>query len=60
LVSVAILFEIVGSALLAWVAFDEVPPPSAIPAALLIGLGVVLVVRSGTEEPAVAGAPALE
>jgi drug/metabolite transporter (DMT)-like permease len=60
LVSVAILFEIVGSAMLAWVAFDEVPPPSAIPAALLIGLGVVLVVRSGAEEPAVAGAPALE
>jgi drug/metabolite transporter (DMT)-like permease len=60
LVSVAILFEIVGSALLAWVAFDEVPPLSAIPAAILIGLGVVLVVRSGAEEPAVAGAPALE
>ncbi|HEY6697813.1 MAG TPA: DMT family transporter [Acidimicrobiales bacterium] len=59
-VSVAILFEIVGSALLAWVAFDEVPPVSAIPAAILIGLGVVLVVRSGAEEPSVAGAPALE
>ena len=39
LVSVAILFEIVGSALLAWVAFDEVPPASAIPAAILIGAG---------------------
>jgi drug/metabolite transporter (DMT)-like permease len=60
LVSVAILFEIVGSALLAWAAFDEVPPVSAIPAAILIGVGVVLVVRSGAEEPAVAGAPALE
>jgi drug/metabolite transporter (DMT)-like permease len=60
LVSVAILFEIVGSALLAWVAFDEVPPVSAIPAAILIGMGVVLVVRSGAEEPSVAGAPALE
>ena len=60
LVSVAILFEIVGSALLAWVAFDEVPPASAIPAAILIGAGVVLVVRSGAEEPSVAGAPALE
>jgi drug/metabolite transporter (DMT)-like permease len=60
LVSVAILFEIVGSALLAWVAFDEVPPASAIPAAILIGVGVVLVVRSGAEEPSVAGAPALE
>jgi drug/metabolite transporter (DMT)-like permease len=60
LVSVAILFEIVGAALLAWVAFDEVPPASALPAAVLIGLGVVLVVRSGAEEPSVAGAPALE
>lgn len=60
LVSVAILFEIVGAALLAWVAFDEVPPVSAIPAAILIGAGVVLVVRSGAEEPSVAGAPALE
>ena len=60
LVSVAILFEIVGAALLAWLAFDEVPPASAIPAAVLIGVGVVLVVRAGTEEPSVAGAPALE
>jgi drug/metabolite transporter (DMT)-like permease len=60
LVSVAILFEIVGSALIAWIAFDEVPPASAIPAAILIGVGVVLVVRSGAEEPSVAGAPALE
>lgn len=60
LVSVAILFEIVGSALLAWIAFDEVPPASAVPAALLIGAGVVLVVRAGAKEPAVAGAPALE
>jgi drug/metabolite transporter (DMT)-like permease len=60
LVSVAILFEILGSALLAWIAFDEVPPASAVPAALLIGAGVVLVVRAGANEPAVAGAPALE
>ena len=60
LVSVAILFEIVGAALLAWLAFDEVPPASAIPAAILIGVGVLLVVRAGTEERSVAGAPALE
>jgi drug/metabolite transporter (DMT)-like permease len=60
LVSVAILFEIVGSALIAWIAFDEVPPASAIPAAVLIAGGIVLVVRAGAEEPAVAGAPALE
>lgn len=60
LVSVAILFEIVGSALLAWAAFDEVPPASAIPAGVLIATGVVLVVRATPGEPAVAGAPALE
>ena len=59
-VSVAILFEIVGSALLAWVAFDEVPPASAVPAAALIAAGVVLVVRASPQEPAVSGPPALE
>ena len=46
-VSVSILFEIVGAALLARLWFDETPPPAALPAAALIGLGVVLVVRSG-------------
>jgi drug/metabolite transporter (DMT)-like permease len=60
LASVAILFEIVGSAFIAWLAFDEVPPVTAIPAGILIGAGVVLVVRSEADEPAVAGAPALE
>jgi len=59
-VSVAILFEIVGSAVLAWVAFDEVPPASAVPAAALIAAGVVLVVRASPEEPAVSGPPAME
>jgi drug/metabolite transporter (DMT)-like permease len=60
LVSVAILFEIVGAALLAWVAFDEVPPASAVPAGLLIAAGVVLVVRSEPTEPTVSGVPPLE
>ena len=60
LVSVAILFEIVGAALLAWLAFDEVPPASAVPAALLIAAGVVLVVRANPAEPAVAGSPPIE
>jgi drug/metabolite transporter (DMT)-like permease len=60
LVSVAILFEIVGAAVLAWLAFDEVPPMSAVPAGILIGAGVVLVVRAGGDEPAVGGAPAVE
>jgi drug/metabolite transporter (DMT)-like permease len=46
-VSVAILFEILGSALLAWIFFDEVPPLSAVPAGLLIMAGIVLVVTGG-------------
>jgi hypothetical protein len=37
-----------------------VPPVSAIPAAVLIAVGVVLVVRSNPREPAVAGTPVLE
>jgi drug/metabolite transporter (DMT)-like permease len=57
-VSVAILFEIVGAALLARLWFGETPPAAAIPAAALIALGVVLVVRSG-REPAVS-APIME
>jgi drug/metabolite transporter (DMT)-like permease len=46
-VSVAILFEIVGSTLLAWVALGETPPPGAYPAAVLIAAGTVLVVLAG-------------
>lgn len=45
-VSMAILGEIIGAALLAWVFFGEVPPTAALPAGLLIGLGIVIVVRS--------------
>ena len=46
LVSVAILFEIAGATLLAWVCFDEMPPAAAFPAAALIIVVVVLVLRS--------------
>lgn len=45
IVSVAILFEILGASVLAWLVFDEVPPAAAWPAAALIATGVVLVVR---------------
>jgi drug/metabolite transporter (DMT)-like permease len=48
-VSVAILFEIVGATALAALFFDETPPVAAWPAALLIAAGIVLVVRSGRE-----------
>lgn len=49
IVSVAILFEVVGATLLAWLWFGEAPPVAAVPAALLILGGVVLVVRSTAE-----------
>jgi drug/metabolite transporter (DMT)-like permease len=53
-VSVAILFEIVGATLIAWWWFDEAPPVGAYPAAALIAAGVVLVVRaSNSPAPAV-------
>jgi drug/metabolite transporter (DMT)-like permease len=43
-VSVAVLLEVVGAALLAWWWFGEVPPAAAIPATALILTGVGLVV----------------
>jgi len=46
-VSVAILFEIVGSTAIAWVAFGETPPAGAYPAAVLIAAGTVLAVLAG-------------
>ena len=46
-VSVAILFEIIGSTAIAWVAFGETPPAGAYPAAVLIATGTVLVVLAG-------------
>lgn len=46
IVSVAILFEILGASLIAQAAFGESPPAGAWLAALLIGAGVVVVVRS--------------
>jgi drug/metabolite transporter (DMT)-like permease len=53
-VSVAILFEIVGATLIAWWWFSETPPGGAYPAAVLLVIGVVLVVRaSNAATPAV-------
>ena len=51
LVSVAILFEIVGASLLAWWWFGETPPAALYPAAALLVVGVVLVIQ-GTREAA--------
>ena len=42
-VSVAILLEVLGAALLAWWWFDEVPPAAAIPAGVLLLAGLYLV-----------------
>jgi drug/metabolite transporter (DMT)-like permease len=52
LVSVAILLEVLGSVLLAWWWFDEVPEPAAFPAGalLLAGLFVVATDRSAASE----------
>jgi drug/metabolite transporter (DMT)-like permease len=51
-VSVGILGEIVGSTLLAWLWFDEVPSAALWPAAALIAAGVVVVVRGMRVPPA--------
>ncbi|MET0902772.1 MAG: hypothetical protein ABWZ52_05995, partial [Acidimicrobiales bacterium] len=51
-VSVAILFEILGASVIARVAFGETPPAAAWPAALLIGIGVVVVLRSDQDAEA--------
>ncbi len=59
-VSIAILFEIVGAAVLAAIFIGERPPLVAVPAAALIAVGVVLVVRSGSRLPEIAGVPAVE
>lgn len=52
-VSVAILLEVVGSALLAWWWFDEVPPAAAVPAGalLLAGLAIVATARRSGRGP---------
>jgi drug/metabolite transporter (DMT)-like permease len=51
LVSVSILFEIVGASLLAWWWFGESPPAAVYPAALLLATGVFLVIAGGRRVP---------
>lgn len=58
-VSLSILFEVVGSAVLAGIFFDEWPSVAAIPAAALIVVGIVMVVRAGSR-PEVSGVPVME
>lgn len=59
-VSIAILFEIVGATVLAALFLDEPPRLVALPAAVLIVAGVVAVIRAGERRPAVAGVPVVE
>lgn len=58
-VSISILFEIAGAAVLAGLFFDEWPSLAAIPGAVLIAAGVVVVVRAGSR-PEVSGVPVSE
>ena len=51
LVSVSILFEIVGASLLAWWWFGESPPVAIYPAALLLATGVFLVIAGARRLP---------
>jgi drug/metabolite transporter (DMT)-like permease len=46
-VSVAILFEVVGASVIAAFAFDETPPLAAAPAAALVLTGIVIVISAG-------------
>jgi drug/metabolite transporter (DMT)-like permease len=60
IVSISILFEIVGATVLAAAFLHETPRLLALPAGLLIVAGVVAVIRAGSRRPAVAGVPAVE
>jgi len=60
IVSVALLFEIVGAAVLAAVFLGQNPPAAAVPAAAVIALGTLLVIRSSEQAPAVSGAPPMD
>lgn len=58
-VSLAILFEVAGAAVLAGIFFGEWPPLAAIPAAAFMVVGIVVVVRA-SNRPSVSGVPALD
>ena len=59
-VSVALLLEIPGAALLAAVFLGQAPPPLALPAAALLLAGLALVLRGQRSTPAVAPAVPVE
>lgn len=49
-VSLAILLEVPGAALLAWVWLDQVPPVAIVPGAALVLAGLVVVVRARSRQ----------
>lgn len=55
MVSLFLLLEVPGAAVIAAVALGQVPPPAAVPAALLLllGLGIVVSARPSDVEPAI-------
>ena len=59
-VSIAILFEIVGATVLAALFLGERPRAVALPAAFVIMAGVVMTIRAGARQPQVAGVPVVE
>ena len=59
-VSISILFEIVGAVILAAIFLDETPRLVALPAAAFIVAGVVAVIRAGERRPPIAGVPVVE
>ena len=46
-VSLAILFEAPGAALLAWLWLGQLPPASALPGILVLLAGLAIVIRAG-------------
>jgi drug/metabolite transporter (DMT)-like permease len=58
-IALAILLEVPGASLVAWVWLGQVPPLTVLPGALLMLLGLVIVVRSrrAAPEPALAASP---
>ena len=60
IVSVALLFEIVGATVLATIFLGQTPPAAAVPAAALIAAGTFVVIRASDREPAVSGAPPMD
>lgn len=60
LVSLALLFEVVGASVLAALFLGERPPAAAVPAALVILAGIWIVVRAGEGDPVLSGSPPVD